>query len=363
MNILYINTFNPYEEVHGGATVTRKELEILSSISTVTTIFGEPLRRRKYYINPFRFLKDILSGRSFKLASYSILHRKPEFYEKFDLIFCNHDFAAYDYEVFKSLNKPFIVRKHNIEHKFFSENNPLQRAERNRIKRFEEDLGFFSSAIIHLSSSEYLEDNSSHRKYHLFPPLISDQMLADNSFVLPYIQVNRTIDILCITNYEWKPNKEGFDWFFEEIAPLLGGKFNIHLVGKGSDRYAGYPSVTSHGYVKDVSEFYNKAKVFIAPVLSGAGIKIKNLEAIIYGVPVVTTPLGVDGLNSVSENGGVTVANTAEEFAQELSSLIADEERCRSQREVALSWAQSNVVGAASWRSQIKDIIDRIGVP
>lgn len=363
MKILYINTFDPFQEVHGGATVTRKELELISQMGDVTTLFGQPLKIRKYSINPFRFLRDVLFGKSFKQASYNILHRPSSFYRKFDLIFCNHDFAAYDYQVFRKLKKPFVVRKHNLEYKFFSEDNLLGRIERKRIKRFEEELGYFSSVIIHLSLAEYHEDNSSARKCHLFPPLITDQMLVDGFLVEPYSQIKRTIDILCVTNYEWWPNKEGFDWFFDEIAPLLDGRFNIHLVGKGSDRYANRPSVISHGYVENVSEFYKKAKVFITPVLSGAGIKIKNLEAIIYGVPVVTTQLGVDGLNGVGESGGVTIANTAQDFAQELRSLLMDEGRCHRQRDNAMNWAQSNVTSSSFWQSQIKDIMDRALIP
>lgn len=360
MKILYINTFDPYQEFHGGATVTRKELEIISEIGEVTTLFGQPLRRRKYFINPFRFLRDILSGDSIKLASYCVLHRPPKFYEKFDLIFCNHDFSAYDYRLFRTLKKPFIVRKHNAEHAFFREDALLQRIERAKIKYFEEELGRFSSATVHLSSSEFLADNYSNSKYHLFPPLISDELLlatpSSNEF---YRHSERPIDILCVTNYEWGPNKEGFDWFFDKVAPHLDDKFSIHLIGKGSDRYAGRPSVTSYGYMEDISKFYKTAKVFIAPILSGAGIKIKNLEAIIYGVPIVTTPVGVDGLSDLMGCGGATVVTSPEEFAQELRFLLGNEGRCIEQRNIATNWVQKNVVAASRWRSQVKSLIER----
>jgi glycosyltransferase involved in cell wall biosynthesis len=353
MNILYINTFDPYQETHGGSTVTRAELELLRTMGNVTTVFGLPLRKRKYQINYFRFIWDVLLGRSIKQASYNILHRPRNFYKNFDLIFCNHDFSAYDYRIFNALKKPFIVRKHNSEHKFFSAAGLLQRVERNRIKNFEGELGRLASSIIHISSSEFIDDDRSVNKYHLFPPLISDDLIAMPHSKGVYRHADRPIDILCVANYEWGPNKEGFDWFFSDVAPNLNTNFNIHLVGKGSNRYASQPSVTSYGYVEDVSIFYKSAKVFIAPVLSGAGIKIKNLEAMIYGVPIITTPLGVDGLTDISRVKGIAVAISPKSFAQELQSLLINEDRCGLQRNIAADWINSNILPTSHWRNQI----------
>lgn len=360
MKILYINTYDPYQEAHGGATVTKKELEIISLLGDVTTLFGEPLSKRKYHISPLRFLKDILMGKSIKLASYNVLHRPSKFYEKFDLIFCNHDFSAYDYQIFRALKKPFIVRKHNAEYKFFKEDKFFQRIERARIKRFEQELGRYSIATIHLSSSEYHDDNFSANKYHFFPPLISHDLLDVPFLKEAYKHIDRPLDILCVTNYEWGPNQEGFDWFFDHVASKLDEKIKIHLVGKGSDRYAGRSSVISYGYVEDVSIFYNTAKVFIAPVLSGAGIKIKILEAIIYGVPILTTPLGVDGLAGLSGGGGVTVASSPEKFAQELQSLLFNEKRCCEQRNIASDWVRENVLETSYWSAQIKNLLNQV---
>ena len=221
-------------------------------------------------------------------------------------------------------------------------------------------MGRFSSAIIHLSLSEFHDDAWSVNKYHLYPPLVTDDLLAISRSREVYRHSDRPIDILCVTNYEWGPNKEGFDWFFSEVAPHLDVKFNIHLVGKGSIRYSSQPSVTSYGYVEDVSMFYKTAKVFIAPVLSGAGIKIKNLEAMIYGIPIVTTPLGLDGLSGVGEAGGVTVATSSKCFAQELQSLLINEDRCCAQQNIAADWINANILPASHWRHQITQLLHRV---
>jgi glycosyltransferase involved in cell wall biosynthesis len=359
MKILYINTFDPYAEAHGGATVTRKELELVRQIGDVTTLFSQPLNKRIYHVNPFRLFGDVAIGKSLKQSSYGVLHHKPEFYKEFDIIFCNHDFSAYDYKSLIKLRKPFIVRKLNAEHRFYRSDRYIQKIERERIHRFEKQLGRAAFCVIHLSSSEFLNDDYSRNKQLLFPPLVSDDLLRASLNAKSYRHAVRPIDILCVTNFEWNPNREGFDWFFDQVAPRLGDHINIHLVGKGSGRYATYPGVRAHGFVEDVSQFYETSKLFISPVLSGAGIKIKNLEAMIHGVPVVSTPLGVDGLSDVSTIGGVTVAETSDLFANHLHSLLADEARCILQQEAAYSRIRSNVNGPAEWSSRVKRLIEQ----
>jgi glycosyltransferase involved in cell wall biosynthesis len=359
MKILYINTYDPYVEVHGGATVTRKELEILKQVGQVTTLFSQPLNKRKFRINPIRLFGDIVLGKSIKLSSYSVLHHKSEFYMDFDIIFFNHDFSAYDYETLTKLRKPFIIRKHNAEHRLYRSDRFFEKLERERILKFEQQLGRDAFCVIHLSSSEFLNDDYSINKLLLFPPLISDELLRSSFTDKSYRHALRPIDILCVTNFEWSPNREGFDWFFDQVAPRLSDKINIHLVGKGGGRYASYRGVTAHGFVDDVSCFYQTSKLFIAPILSGAGIKIKNLEAMIHGVPVVSTPLGIDGLSDLSITGGVTVAETPLVFANQLHDMLADESRCILQQKAAFSWIRSNVHGPEEWRIRIKRLIEQ----
>lgn len=359
MKILYINTFDPYVEAHGGATVTRKELELVRKIGDVTTLFSRPLNKRIFNINPFRLLGDITIGKSVKQSSYGVLHHKADFYRDFDIIFCNHDFSAYDYELLIELRKPFIVRKLNAEHLFFRNDRFIQKFERERIHRFEKQLGRHAFCVIHLSSSEFYNDDYSRNKQLMFPPLVSDDLLQSSLTDKQYQHSVRPIDILCITNFEWNPNREGFDWFFDQIAPKLDDHINIHLVGKGSCRYATYPGVMAHGFVEDISSFYDRSKLFISPVLSGAGIKIKNLEAMIQGVPIVSTPLGVDGLSDVALIGGITVAESSDYFVNQLHAMLADEERCISQQRAAYSWIRSNVHGPEEWCSRVRVLIEQ----
>lgn len=356
MRVLYINTFDPAKEVHGGATVTRAELEQLRAIAEVDTLFTEPLRRRFRRLNYLRLLWDLLAGRSLKCASYGTLHRPAHFYQKYDLIFCSHDFTAYDHRTFAKLGIPFIVRKINSEHELVGHGTFLRRLEAERIRRFEEHLGRVAKAVIHISSTEFEADQTSRRKFHLFPPIVSEQELAFHPGER-YVFSERPIDLLCITNFNWPPNREGMDWFLSEVHPRLGPGRSIHLVGLGGERYAGRPGVTVHGFVKDLLEFYSRAKIFVAPVLSGAGIKVKSLSAILAGVPLLSTTRGADGLAEAARAGAITICDGAERFAAGVEKLLSDEQACARQRALALEWARRDVTSPEAWRQVVRSII------
>ena len=76
--------------------------------------------------------------------------------------------------------------------------------------------------------------------------------------------------------------------------------------------------------VQDLEEFYTNARVAICPMLSGTGIKIKVLEALSYGLPVVTNRRGIDGLIN-KKNNGCIVCQDPKDFADNINQLIKDD--------------------------------------
>ena len=78
------------------------------------------------------------------------------------------------------------------------------------------------------------------------------------------------------------------------------------------------------GYIEDISGYFESSRVFIAPLRFGAGIKGKIITAMYYGVPVVGTSVGVEGIGM--ENGkNVLTADSADEFADKVVKLYSDE--------------------------------------
>jgi len=357
MKILFVNTYDPATELHGGGAVTRSELKALQSMAEVRTLFGAPLPVRRHQLSYSRLALEVLCGKSLKLASYRVLHRPPKFYADLDLIWCNHDYSAYDHEIFEKLGIPYIVRKHNAEHQLVKPVNALANLERQRIARFEDRISRAAAATLHISSTEYAADTSSRWRSWL-PPLLEDPLQFAKT-VVPYDWTSRPIDLLCVSNFNWPPNKEGIEWFLSQVMDRLPASCRLHLVGVGSERYQREGRIVGHGFVPDLSAVLSSAKIFVAPVLSGAGVKIKNVTAMAAGLPLLTTSCGMEGIQDPGAKEVACVADGAERFLAEATRLLSDESACATLSSRSLAWTQAHLISPEAWCAKARGAIEQ----
>ena len=95
------------------------------------------------------------------------------------------------------------------------------------------------------------------------------------------------------------------------------------LAGRGSEELTG-PNVSSLGYVLDLNDVYANARVAIAPLRSGAGTRLKILEGLAHGVPVVSTSIGAEGL-ALEADRDFVLADSPEAFASAVVRLLSDD--------------------------------------
>lgn len=127
-------------------------------------------------------------------------------------------------------------------------------------------------------------------------------------------------------------NRKGIRWFFDKVYPLLDRSISILIVGKITDHIPKHGNVTAVPYAEDLNRVYRKTKVAICPLLGGTGLKIKVIEALSFGLPVVTTPKGVVGFPQ-KLNNGCLVSDTPEGFARGIHRLLRDKDYYRQQSE------------------------------
>lgn len=134
--------------------------------------------------------------------------------------------------------------------------------------------------------------------------------------------------ILAVSNWHWQPNIDGLKWFLNEIWPGIEKKhpsLQLHIAGDGlSDSFKQqFDSNSIHylGFVDGIDALRLKASVFIAPLLSGSGMKLKILEALAAGLPTITTRFGAEGISMV-DNVHYLHADTAEDFWQAFERLL-----------------------------------------
>lgn len=129
------------------------------------------------------------------------------------------------------------------------------------------------------------------------------------------------------------PNAEGLFWFVKKIWPLVLDEFpNLKLLVVGSGDLPGKyseigqtESIEFSGPVEDVKEWYNKATISVVPLLTGSGTRLKILEAMGIGVPVVSTSIGAEGIK-YSDNSDILIADKEELFAEKVIYFLKNKE-------------------------------------
>ena len=112
-------------------------------------------------------------------------------------------------------------------------------------------------------------------------------------------------------------------WFFEEVYPLLPPDINMCVVGKINNYIDEKHKIERITFAEDLNQYYNNARVVICPMLTGTGVKVKVIEALAFGLPVVCTPRGVDGLPDKHQNGCM-VSDDPAIFTQNIEALLND---------------------------------------
>lgn len=149
---------------------------------------------------------------------------------------------------------------------------------------------------------------------------------------LPLIERNPNADhILHIGTMYWPPNIDAVNWFIEDVLPIIHRSrpqtvFDIvglrppqELVEKGKQD----PRLNVTGYVETTEPYYQMAGAFIVPVRAGGGMRVKILNALAQGMPLVTTTLGCEGI-AVTHEKDVLIADTPQAFAEAILRLLDD---------------------------------------
>jgi glycosyltransferase involved in cell wall biosynthesis len=133
------------------------------------------------------------------------------------------------------------------------------------------------------------------------------------------------------------PNAEGVQHFCSEIIPILRRRIStdweFRIVGGGlswwtARRLRRIPEVRVLGHLPDIRSCYEDADAMVLPLRAGGGTRIKALEAFACGVPVLSTSIGVHGLD-VRHGIEVAIADSPESFAEACIQLVEDESfRC-----------------------------------
>lgn len=151
-----------------------------------------------------------------------------------------------------------------------------------------------------------------------------------------------------VVGSNYPANISGIKAFCEHAWPLVckkKPKAVLMVAGKIGDAIStDIPQVRVLGWVDDLQTLYRQSAVVINPTMSGTGIKVKTVEALCNGKPLVATPNAVEGLDFKGEAPCLVCYNW-QEFAEAIVSLLESDERCMANQEAAIRFAEEKFAG------------------
>lgn len=168
-------------------------------------------------------------------------------------------------------------------------------------------------------------------------------------------------NVLFVGGFAHAPNEDAAIWFARNVWPLVHRECPEHrlcLVGADpSDTVAALGRtdvlVTGHIPEHELVAYYHSARVAVAPLRFGAGVKGKVLEAMRYGVPCVTTSIGAQGLEDADF---LRISDDVEETARMVIALLRDDEAWMRAAQAGLAFIEARYSVASVWRTLSKVI-------
>ena len=231
---------------------------------------------------------------------------------------------------------PKVLNHHNIESHLLQrrtlvEQNPLKRfyfsLEGKKLEQFETrtcpqfDMNF---TVSELDKDRLLE----------FAPGTKADVIAngvDIEYFSPQAVETKPGSVIMVSGMNWYPNRDAVLYMYEEIWPKLCEVYpDISWVVVGAsppkqllDLAEQDKRVTVTGFVDDVRPYLAEAEIYLCPMRDGGGTRLKILDALSMGKPIVSTTMGVEGI-AVTPEKNVLTADTPDEFVKQIGRLRDD---------------------------------------
>jgi glycosyltransferase involved in cell wall biosynthesis len=203
-----------------------------------------------------------------------------------------------------------VLRTHNVEHEIWervAENaSPLKqwylRKITPRLKSYELEQINHCDLVVGISQRDIEQFQALGLRH---PATVCPIGLDCRDYHPDPTSFQRPLSLSFIGSLDWMPNQEGLRWFLDEVwLPLLAPNFpelTFHIAGRTAPRWLrelDMERVTFHGEVPDAADFLNQHSVMVVPLLSGGGMRAKILEGMAVGKVVLSTRLGIEGIEA-----------------------------------------------------------------
>ena len=292
-------------------------------------------------------LRAMLGGKSFVIARDEVAGMRRLLEQlvgetEFDAVHADQLWMA---QYARPLDVPFkVLDQHNAVYRVFQR---LARNDRSRVRRWllrseARRLACYEAAQMEAFDEVLFVSGEDREAVLAVCPTDRSADCRERSTVMPIcldVDAIPMVDVLpdarrvtVLGTMYWPPNVEGVRWLADHVWPLVLDAVPhavLTVIGKRpppevrslAERFG--PSVEVTGYVADPVPYLRETAVFAVPLLSGGGMRVKILDAWAWGLPVVSTVVGQEGMRSAP--GHLLLAQDAAEFVRHTVRLLTDE--------------------------------------
>ncbi len=246
--------------------------------------------------------------------------------EKFDVVQLETLYLApYIDTIRKHSNALIAMRAHNVEHEIwervtnqtaFLPKKWYLNSLTKKLKNYELDKMNHFDLLIPITE----KDLKTYRSLGYSKKAVVTPIGLDTNDYLPNNKsYKQDISLSFIGSLDWMPNLEGLKWFLENIWDEINKRYpklKFHVAGRNTPNWLmnlNKNNVIIHGEVNDAHKFINRHSVMVVPLHAGSGMRAKILEGMALGKVVITTALGLEGIDAQHQKE-VLIANSANEF-------------------------------------------------
>ena len=326
---LFLSHVPVFPEIGGDRIRIAQSLRLLSEIYYVDVVYMTnftenvsvrqhvpSVRKERFFYSPkikryFRALKTVINGRPLIENLYlnpEMARHIREVYEEYDLIFCASPAVAqyviglrHPHKVI-DLTDSLSMNRHNAMQKAKGLRRWLYKVDFKRMKNFETRTRNYFDSIAYISETDRNYIDAAGGKTHIvvnavspFSGKMSDCNVGEKHLVF-------------VGKMDYEPNVLASTFFATKVMPILreeipGIRFSIVGIAPSKSvlELGKLPGVKVTGYVESLDEWFEKASLFVAPMLSGSGVQNKILQALTHGCGVLTTPIGKEGIECLED--------------------------------------------------------------
>lgn len=295
----------------------------------------------------WRFIRNLIFSREpfcltmFNFGKLAQRIRELDHSGKFDLIIADGLIAAQAFENWSNLRKtPAVLLQHNVEALIWKrlsgmQNNPFSRLFFNvmarRLKRREPQICRLFDGVTTISETDAAYHRNTYKLDNILGCVPAGAIPSSQGLSAAVMQQSSTRRIAFLGSMNWAPNMDAVSWFIEKVLPLVRAsvpEIRFRIIGRDPPESlrrlaATVSGIEVTGEVEEVITPLRECSMLVVPLRAGSGVRLKILEAMAAGIPVVSTSIGAEGLNFRNAHD-IIVADSSAALSEAILRLLAD---------------------------------------